>query len=178
MDKFKINLGFHILIRLGSGLIRTCLYKNWVSTNLKVSYLPWLIASKNTICTITRLVYLLRMLRICYRRLSFMFKICLDFFSNPLHVVIKIVLVLHIARIFGLKTAVLLWFIINCYTLTSLPEIFCPIMLIKCWGFFQYIWFIHYLNKMHCVFDKRIFFNLLIVKWTNFKGRNISENFS
>lgn len=30
---------------------------------------------------------------------------------------------------------------------------------------------------MHCVFDKRIFFNLLIVKWTNFKGRNISENF-
>lgn len=107
-----------------------------------------------------------------------LFKICLDFFSNPLHVVIKIVLVLHIARIFGLKTAVLVWFIINCYTLTSLPEIFCPIMLIKCWGFFQYIWFIHYLNKMHCVFDKRICFNLLIVKWTNFKGRNISEIFS
>lgn len=105
-----------------------------------------------------------------------LFKICLDFFSNPLHVVIKIVLVLHIARIFRLKTAVLLWFIINCYTFTSLPEIFCPIMLIKV--FFQYIWFIHYLNKMHCVFDKRIFFNLLIVKWTNFKGRNISENFS
>lgn len=37
-----------------------------------------------------------------------LFKICLDFFSHPLHVVIKIVLVLHIARIFGLKTAVLL----------------------------------------------------------------------